>query len=385
MIAVIADDLTGAAELAGIALRYHLQPEVVTEMVDETKADLLVISMDSRSMNKQDAVQKATDTTIKLAALHPEMMFKKVDSALRGYIVEEIAAHLNILHLKKALLIPANPALGRQIIDGIYLLNNQPIHLTGFSKDPEFPVTTSRVTEMIPSNVLKVALVKPGEPKPDAGIIVGEVNNPGDLDYWAKQRQKDLFLAGASGFFTALLQSLDLSKKAGDNRTAVIPGIPSLYVCGSAFTKSLEAVHEIKMKGGPVSYMPVELVSSIHNKEKILDDWSGEVVRLLNQYGKAIIGIDAHSLRKRVVNAKLLREITAACVHAVYNKVRLAEVVIEGGSTASSVVSMLGFNRFLPVQEITHGVVRMQVECASTLFLTIKPGSYAWSTDIWTF
>src|SRR5688572_5722033 len=113
MIAVIADDLTGAAELAGIGLRYGLRAEVVTELTRETDADLLVVSMDSRSMDKQDAVRKASETTAAIAGLHPEMIFKKVDSALRGYVAEEIAAHLNILHLQKALLVPANPVLGR--------------------------------------------------------------------------------------------------------------------------------------------------------------------------------------------------------------------------------------------------------------------------------
>src|SRR5688500_7067066 len=124
MIAVIADDLTGAAELAGIGLRYGLRAEVVTAFIGKTDADLLVISMDSRSMNKADAIRKASETTAALLALQPEYIFKKVDSALRGYVAEEIAAHLKILQLKKAVLIPANPVLGRKIVNGIYLLNN---------------------------------------------------------------------------------------------------------------------------------------------------------------------------------------------------------------------------------------------------------------------
>src|SRR5882757_10096749 len=44
MIAVIADDLTGAAELGGIGLRYGLSVEVNMDVNLSTKADLLVIA-----------------------------------------------------------------------------------------------------------------------------------------------------------------------------------------------------------------------------------------------------------------------------------------------------------------------------------------------------
>jgi uncharacterized protein YgbK (DUF1537 family) len=385
MIAVIADDLTGAAELAGIGLRYGLRTEVVTELNLETDADLLAISMDSRSMNKKAAIEKALATTAALAPLGPEIIFKKVDSALRGYVAEEIAAHLKVLDLDKALLVPANPVLGRKIVGGKYLLHDQPIHLSGFSKDPEFPITTSDVNQMISSDVLPVVVAKPGAHHPESGILIGEVNDIKDLHYWAKQQAKNVFLAGASGFFTAVLDRLIAPTKKEDKKTKAVPGTPSLYVCGSAFIQSIELINEIKMKGGPVSYLPVALTGSFHNEEQLIESWSGEVLSLLKSHGTAIIAIDPYSIDNRAVTAKQLRDITAACVHAVYKKTRINEMIIEGGSTASAVVSVLAFNRFLAAQEITHGVVRMKVAGTDTLYLTIKPGSYAWSKDIWTF
>jgi uncharacterized protein YgbK (DUF1537 family) len=131
--------------------------------------------------------------------------------------------------------------------------------------------------------------------------------------------------------------------------------------------------------------MPSGLRTSTHSKYKILKTWSEEIVALLNKHGKAILAIGPDSVTSSAVTAKQLREITAACVHAIYNKIRISEMIIEGGSTASAVVSILGFNRFFPVQEITFGVVRMRVESDHSIYLTIKPGSYAWSQDIWTF
>ena len=55
MIAVIADDFTGAAELAGISLRYGLSVEVFLNNVTATDADVIVVCTDSRSLNNTNA------------------------------------------------------------------------------------------------------------------------------------------------------------------------------------------------------------------------------------------------------------------------------------------------------------------------------------------
>ncbi|MDI9872315.1 hypothetical protein [Flectobacillus roseus] len=47
MILVIADDLTGAAEIAGIGLRYGLKVRVCTEIIQEVTEDILVNSPDT--------------------------------------------------------------------------------------------------------------------------------------------------------------------------------------------------------------------------------------------------------------------------------------------------------------------------------------------------
>ena len=49
MIIILADDFTGAAEIAGIALRYHLAAELHTTIQPEFDMDVLVIDTDTRS------------------------------------------------------------------------------------------------------------------------------------------------------------------------------------------------------------------------------------------------------------------------------------------------------------------------------------------------
>ena len=69
MIAIIADDFTGAAELAGISLRYGLAVEVFLNNVVATDADVIVVCTDSRSLNNDEAkavTAKAVKDILKL-------------------------------------------------------------------------------------------------------------------------------------------------------------------------------------------------------------------------------------------------------------------------------------------------------------------------------
>jgi uncharacterized protein YgbK (DUF1537 family) len=149
MIVVIADDLTGAAELGGIGLRYKLNVEVNTSVNPSSKADLLVIATDTRSMSRKEA-ERETEMIIKeVAELNPTWIFKKIDSVLRGYVVEELLVMMQKLNHSRALVIPANPGLGRTISNGQYYLNGSPLHQSSFASDPEFPVKTSSVVEIL--------------------------------------------------------------------------------------------------------------------------------------------------------------------------------------------------------------------------------------------
>ena len=59
MIVVIADDITGAAEIAGIGYRYGLKITFLTgENNKISPCDLLVYATDTRSMDKNEAVKE---------------------------------------------------------------------------------------------------------------------------------------------------------------------------------------------------------------------------------------------------------------------------------------------------------------------------------------
>lgn len=384
MIAVIADDLTGAAELAGIGLRYGLQTVMSTVVNSGTDTELLIISTDTRSVSEEEAVHEMAGVTEEVMKLKPVLIFKKVDSVLRGHVLAELTAQLDVLQLKKALLVPANPALGRTITGGIYYYKDQPIHLSSFSHDPEFAISSSDVSDMLRVKDASLSIKTVEEELPSSGIVVGEATSAKDLEDWAKRVDTDMLPAGASGFFSALLNVKNMKGFAGD-KPVKDHGHPVLFVCGSTFNKSREAIKSIKNNGGPVSYMPDEVIRSGEIYNEAFPMWSQEVASMINSGGRAIISIDANTTEGVPVSAGLLREKTALVVSEILKQVNIQELFIEGGSTAASVIRKAGFQTFFPVEELAPGVIRMSVKEHADLCITVKPGSYEWPSEVWKF
>ncbi len=59
MIGVVADDLTGAAELGAVGLRHGLQAEIVVEGKPSGEANLVCIDTNSRSCDPREAGRRA--------------------------------------------------------------------------------------------------------------------------------------------------------------------------------------------------------------------------------------------------------------------------------------------------------------------------------------
>ena len=170
MIVVIADDVTGAAEMGGIALRYGLKTIVAEDVDANVKADVLVIYTNTRSMKKEEAVETMAGLTKKASELQPSLFYKKTDSVLRGHILTEMKAQMQELNFSKGLLVPVNPSLGRTIIDGKYFVNGEPIHQTSFANDPEFPVTSSMVLDMLGNENIPVNVIKHDDSINEKGV-----------------------------------------------------------------------------------------------------------------------------------------------------------------------------------------------------------------------
>ena len=378
MIIVLADDITGAAEMAGIALRYHLQTRVANDIYDAYDIDVLVVYTNTRSLSKKEAVDIMGNLSKRAWHHKPELFYKKTDSVLRGHVLAEIIAQLKALDLKKALIVPVNPSLGRVIKGGNYFVNGLPVHQTSFSKDPEFPIESSSVEEMLSGENIQVSVIAKDDRWSENGIAVGEASTVEDVKAWAERNDGSIFLAGGGSFFNALL-SKRYAREGSFVRIRFESACPILLVSGTTYQKNVE---RIKKYHPLVSYMPAYVFSAAASERVELGKWAEDVVEKLKKHNKAIIAID--NSRNEKGDADVLRERIAEVTKLVFERMEIGELFIEGGSVAYAIVQKLGWKSFIPTEELEQGIVRMHVEEQPNLHLTIKPGSYEWPVE-WSF
>jgi uncharacterized protein YgbK (DUF1537 family) len=116
---VIADDLTGACDAAVPFARGGRRVRVSLDSDGEPPpADVLAISTESRDAGAEVFSGALADLLRRLPELGPRILFKKIDSTLRGNVGPEVAAALAAFACDVALVTPAFPAMGRAVEGG---------------------------------------------------------------------------------------------------------------------------------------------------------------------------------------------------------------------------------------------------------------------------
>src|SRR5438067_7650457 len=150
---VIADDLSGAAEIAGIGQRFGLSTRLLLERAIGFDDGLTVIDADSRLLSPEKSGQRVRELIREVDASGFDLIFKKTDSALRGQILIELSAMMQSLGFAHALLLAQNPSRGRTIVDGEYRIDGVPLHQTSFADDPDRPAHSSDVVKLLGSSI----------------------------------------------------------------------------------------------------------------------------------------------------------------------------------------------------------------------------------------
>lgn len=355
MIAVIADDITGAAEMAGIARHFGLRVELVMDVPDSADCDVLVVATDTRSMPEAEAANESRRVAEALRMTDGvDAIFKKTDSALRGHVVAELEAILAATDYKRALYLPANPSKGRTIRQGVYYIGDRQLHETDFSFDPEFPAVSSRLEDRFPDAAVKNISFADAATEEDIELAVGQADDGMTV------------LAGAADLFSAFLRHT-----LGCSPVEEQPCIPDLsdclIICGSTQSKPVDC-------GAVTMWMPREVYDGDSNAAS---KWIKELGDSFIDNKAMILAVSHHHRTGREV-AVYLRGLMADVVASLVGIRSPKELIIEGGATAYSILRRLSSRSFSVTDQLAPGVVRMRA--ADGTHITMKPGSYPWGS-----
>src|ERR687898_3078878 len=149
LIAVIADDLTGAADTGVQFVHAGYRAAVffrATEMVADD-LDAVAFDTDSRAMPAGFAAKRVVDAA--RVACGARIVYKKLDSTLRGNVAAELVAALGGARRERVVVAPAFPAAGRTTVGGIQRVNGVPVDETEMANDPNTPVSEAHIPNML--------------------------------------------------------------------------------------------------------------------------------------------------------------------------------------------------------------------------------------------
>lgn len=385
MIAVIADDFTGAAELGAIGLRHGLRSEVIElaglEALAQSDAELVCVDTGTRNCRPSEAARRAARAARTLRNRGIRRIYKKVDSVLRGPVAAEIEAVCRTLGLRRALLVPANPSAGRVIAGGIYRIGDMPLDQTDFRFDPRHPRRTALVAALlrarggVPIEIRSRSAA--AADLPARGIIVGEASRPGDIRHWAGLLDEVTLPAGAAEFFGGWLKTLGFRRVPGMADT--LPQGRELFVCGSASAATREFVQAARRAGVVVRRLRANELRSGAVRE--FAACLRRSAKVLNQRGRLLLAVPASTVREPAQARRLVGRLVRLAA-ALVRHTGVERVFAEGGETAAALARALGWRRLSVVAELAPGVVGLSPGNDRTGVLVVKPGSYRWPATI---
>ena len=153
---IIADDLTGGADTGAQFAKRGLNTLLISlkdylhiDFTKYLKKDVLVINTDSRGLSYDKAFRLVSGLLKRYDKRHFPIIYKKIDSTLRGNIGYEIDAILKETNISLCFMAPSYPEQKRALVGGIMMVGEKPVALTEAARDTNSPVQESHVFKLL--------------------------------------------------------------------------------------------------------------------------------------------------------------------------------------------------------------------------------------------
>jgi hypothetical protein len=370
VIVVIADDLSGAAELAGAARAFGLRAEVQTAFHPATDAEVVAVDTDTRTGQPDEAARTVGTVARAVAGAKPEWIYKKTDSVLRGNVAVELRSLMAALRRRRALFAPANPSRQRIIRGGRYFVGGVPLDQTVFAADPDHPRRSADLLELLGGGA-DVQLLAAGQRPAGDGIHVPDITCRADLAARAAQVDEHTLAAGGVEFFEALLaRVVRRPERVGETGFFRLP-LPALFVCGSLAAWDNGRAAQCRERDIAVIPFRADPVA-----------WSEDLRAALDARSVACAAIGRPESSPPAGSLGF----TGPLIDAVARVLRLSSVgtlLVEGGATATALIRHQGWTRFAALDSPAPGVGVLAPLASDAPRLCCKPGSYDWPDPFW--
>lgn len=361
IIAIVADDLTGAGDSAVQFVRAGWSTRLSVDGAHEALAapvtgdvEVQAVTTHSRALPAHAAGEAVRSNVEQLRAAGVSRLYKKVDSTLRGPFKAEIdAARMAWREDTIAVVCPAFPATGRTVENGVLMVNGEPVTATSAATDPVTPVTESHIPTLL--DCAHVAALD-GETPQSLAARIAQAGNTVVVD--ARDETDLERLARAIGLLGAralpvgaggLAAPLARVWAGADQVAPVVVVVTSQHSTARAQIGVLQAT-------GALTWAP-ELAQLAD--DALWQSWCDARLSQLAQDGvpdASTLLLLAPQGQHEGVDSDLLAQRLGALAAQAIGAFRAAGVVATGGDGARQVLAALGASGIALVDEVTGGV-----------------------------
>ncbi len=380
VIVVIADDFSGAAELAGIGHRFGLNVEIQSELNTEGRLDMVVLNTNSRSMTEIEAVQRVEELSLDLIkTTAPIKIFKKIDSTMRGHILAELAVLQYHFEYDKILMIPANPSRNRIIENGQYYVDGVKLSESVFAQDPHYPATSSFIEDLVSAknSDFEHQHLAAYSDLPTEGLITSDVSNTVDVKHFVDQLGEFDLCVGAADTFEAFLEFH--GHQPNEEKESIDAPKKKIIINGST-VKFPDEHHHFLEHSYPFEVIPSTREGSTFTIQKAnKQEKFGEFLEIVKSQDMVSLSID-HPIQSSKTASNLFQDWLKEQARYIVEGLPDENLYfgLTGGATTANILKALEIKTLKVVQEIFPGIVTLKAESHPRLLFTVKPGSYPW-------
>ena len=358
----LADDLSGALEVAA-AFHRAGRPAIVTWTIEGWKAcgpeDVVGFNTETRNAGPAIAAAAVTKALAAGRARGARLLFKKIDSTMRGPVAAELAAVAAALPDTTILFTPANPHAGRTVRDGVLLVKGVPVAETDFGRDPVFPVRENSIRTAVPAGT-------------DGRVIALDVATDDDFvrAIEARQAAGQPWMAVGSGALARVLapRLVRPSVETATEAQGALPPGPVLFVCGSAHP--LNRVQAARLAG--------DRHVAVHELDPADPIAAARAaIASIRASGASGLHIVARSPGGATVESGVVLAALTEAVRQVAAATGVRRLMVTGGETARALCDAWGIEALRVLGDIEPGLVLASAEAGGERWLMgIKPGGF---------
>lgn len=403
-VGIIADDFTGAndtgVQLAKKGFRSSVMVRLGQNEMDGSR-DVLIIDTNSRSLPEKAAYEAVDQAASFFLENRFDIIYKKVDSTLRGNIGAELAAVERVVQPDLVVIAPAFPKMGRTTRDGNHFVEGKLVSTTEFGKDPKTPVSESDIVKLIERhsehhvvNIRQDRLNDEGfesfieeQLNQKARSFVCDAEDEADLERIAEkfaQLPYKVLWVGSAGLIEYLPEKLSMESESGEKAAKLLKAGQTLTVSGSLSEKTKRQLQELATLNHVqmIEVDPVDILEGTLDYQHHLSefDLSMDLVVYVdnNEQNRlaALQTAERLGMTKEETGSQISEGLGMIAKY-ILNTVPIEGMILTGGDTAKDVCLAIDVAEMELIDEIEAGVPMGRVDFNGKRLLTVtKAGGF---------